>query len=131
MTRRTEKVNDLLRDEISSILLRDIKDPRLAHLVSITSVDVAPDLKYAKVFISVFGTDEEKEEVMAGLESASRFVRRELSNRLRLRHIPELSFRKDDSIERGSRILKLLKEIEPDLHDSESQSESRENEPES
>lgn len=115
MTRRTERVNDLLREEISSILLRDIKDPRLAHFVTITEVDVAQDFKYAKVFVSVLGTEEEKKEAMQGLLSASRFVRRELGERLKsMRHIPELSFRHDDSIERGSRILQILKEIEPE-----------------
>lgn len=114
MTRRTERVNDLLREEISTILLRDIRDPRLGHLVSITAVDVAPDFRYAKVFVSVLGTEEEKKEVMQGLESAARFLRRELTHRLRLRRIPELDFRRDDSIERGSRILQLLKEIEPE-----------------
>ncbi len=112
MTRRTERINELLREEISTILLREIKDPRLAHLVSVTAVETAQDLKRAKVYISVLGTEEEKEEVMQGLESAARFVRRALADRLRLRRIPELSFRRDDSIERGSRILQLLKEIE-------------------
>lgn len=114
MTRRTERVNELLREEISALLLRGTKDPRLAHMVTITAVEVAPDLKYAKVFVSVLGTEEEKKEVMQGLESASRFLRRELSDRLRLRYIPELSFRRDDSIERGTRILQILKEIEPE-----------------
>ncbi len=114
MTRRTERINELLREEISVILFRDIKDPRLSHLVTITAVDVAPDLWYAKVFVSVLGTEEEKKEVMQGLESAAKFMRRELSDRLRLRRIPELMFRRDDSIERGSRILQLLKEIEPE-----------------
>lgn len=114
MTRRTERVNVLLREEISAILLRQTKDPRLAHLMTITAVDVAADLSYAKVFISVLGTEEEKRGVMQGLQSAAGFLRRELSARLRLRHVPELSFRRDDSIERGSRVLQLLKEIEPE-----------------
>lgn len=109
-----ERVNGLLREEISAILLRDTKDPRLAHMVTITAVDVAPDLGFAKVFISVLGTEEEKREVMRGLQSAARFLRRELSGRLRLRYVPELSFHRDDSIERGSRVLQLLKEIEPE-----------------
>lgn len=114
MTRRTERVNELLREEISALLLRETKDPRLAHMVTIIAVEVALDLKHAKVFVSVLGTEEEKAEVMRGLESASRFLRRQLSDRLRLRYTPELLFRRDDSIERGSRILQILKEIEPE-----------------
>lgn len=112
--RRRERLNGLLREEMSAILLRDTKDPRLAHLLSITAVDVSADLKYAKVFVSVLGVEEEKAEVMEGLKSAAGFLRRELSLRLRLRHVPELSFRRDDSIERGSRILQLLREMEPE-----------------
>lgn len=103
-----------MRQEICALLLRETKDPRLAHMVTITAVEVAPDLKTAKVFVSVLGTEAEKDEVMQGLESASRFLRRELSDRLRLRYTPVLNFRRDDSIERGSRILQILKEIEPE-----------------
>jgi len=114
MTRRTERVNELLREEISALLLKGTKDPRLAHMVTITAVEVAPDLKTAKVFVSVLGTEEEKTEVMQGLESAARFLRRELMGRLTLRYTPDLYFRRDDSIERGSRILQILKEIEPE-----------------
>ncbi|MDP2726406.1 MAG: 30S ribosome-binding factor RbfA [Dehalococcoidia bacterium] len=114
MTRRTERVNEALREEISNLLLRETRDPRLAHIVSITAVEVASDLKCAKVFVSVLGTEEDKKEVMVGLQSAANFLRRALTSRLRLRHIPVLNFRRDDSIERGSRILQLLKEIGPE-----------------
>ncbi len=114
MTRRTERVNELLREEISALLLKGTKDPRLAHMVTITAVEVASDLKTAKVFVSVLGTEEEKKEVMEGLTSAARFLRRELTGRLSLRYTPDLYFRMDDSIERGSRILQILKEIEPE-----------------
>jgi ribosome-binding factor A len=112
MTRRIERVNDLLREELSTLLLRAVKDPRLGHLVSITAVETSPDLKFAKVFISVLGTEEEKREVMEGLSSAAGFLRWEMTGHLRLRRIPHLSFYRDDSIERGSRVLQLLREID-------------------
>ena len=114
MSRRTERVSELLREEICALLLRGTKDPRLAHMVTITAVEVAADFKHAKVFVSVLGTEAEKAEVMQGFESAARFLRRELSDRLRLRTTPQLSFCMDDSIERGSRILQILKEIGPE-----------------
>ena len=110
MTRRTLRVNDLLRTEISE-LVRQAKDPRLAHLVSVTEVETSPDLRHAKVYISIMGTDEEKEEVLRGLSAASNFFRHELATRLSLRRIPELSFHRDDSIERGSRVLQLLDQL--------------------
>ncbi len=111
MTRRTERVNDLIRDEISDILRKGVKDPRLAHLVTVTEVVVSPDLRLAKVFISVLGTEEEKKETMAGLNAAKGFLRHELRNRLTLRYVPDLDFRYDSSIEHGAHILALLKEV--------------------
>ena len=111
MTRRIERVNELLRAEISELLQRQLNDPRLGGLVSITEVVTSPDLRHAKVFVSVLGTPEEKAEVMKALKSAAGFMRRELTPRLNLRHIPELSFWDDTSIERGARVLQLLKEV--------------------
>ena len=110
MTRRTLRVNDLLRTEISD-LVRQAKDPRLGHLVSITEVETSPDLRHAKVFISIMGTSEEKDEVLRGLSAASGFFRHELGMRLTLRRVPELTFHLDDSIERGSRVLQLLDQL--------------------
>ena len=108
MTRRTDRVNDLLREEISDLLRRELKDPRVSGLVSITEVDVSPDLRQAKVFVSVMGSEEEKASTMRALEAAARFLRYELRKRLTIRRTPELSFLPDDSIERGARILSLL-----------------------
>jgi ribosome-binding factor A len=93
------------------LLQRQIKDPRLGGLVSITEVVTSPDLKYAKVFISGMCDEEEKKETLSVLVSASGFLRNELAGRLRLRHIPELDFRWDDSIEQGAHILELIDQV--------------------
>ena len=108
MTRRTERINDLLREEISDLLRREVKDPRVGGLVTVTEVDVSPDLRQAKVYVSVLGTDDEKTSTFRALAAASRFLQRELRKRLTIRRVPELSFVADDSIERGARILELL-----------------------
>jgi len=111
MSRRTERLNYLIRDEISELIRRNIKDPRLSCFITVTSVDTSADLSYAKVYISVMGSQEEKVKAMEGLTSASRFIYRELRGRLSLKHTPQLVFCKDDSIERGSHVLQLINEI--------------------
>jgi ribosome-binding factor A len=116
MTHRIERVNHLLRQEISELLQRQVKDPRLNSLIAITDVVTSPDLKYAKVFVSRIGSETERQETMNVLVSAAGFFRSELAKRLRLRHIPELSFQRDDSIERGNHLLKLIDEVSRDSH---------------
>lgn len=111
MSRRTERVNELLRMELSELLQRHIRDPRLSCFITITDVETSPDLRYAKVFVSILGSDEERKEAMAALSAASNFMRHELGERLTFRYTPVLSFRYDSSIERGSHILKLIDEI--------------------
>lgn len=108
MTRRTERVNDLLREEISALLRRGMKDPRISGLVSITEVDVSPDLRSAKVFVSVMGSDEEKHATFQALDAAAHYFKRELHKRLTMRRTPELVFLPDDSLEHGAHILDLL-----------------------
>ena len=114
MTHRIERVNSLIRQEISELLQREVKDPRLGNLVAITDVSTSLDLRYAKVFVSRIGSEEEKQETINVLAAASGFFRNELSKRLRLRHIPELSFQQDDSIERGDHLLRLIDEVSSD-----------------
>lgn len=109
--RRTARVNHLLREEISNLLVRHVKDPRLAAFVSIIEVKVTPDLRLARVFVSVMGSEEEKKSVLAGLRSAANFMRRELEAVINMRSIPQLTFFLDDSIERGARILTTLNQI--------------------
>ena len=111
MTRKTERVSSLFREEISQLLLREVKDPRLSGLFSITEVSITPDLRYAHVYISMMGSEEEKKSIISGLESAAGFIRRELSHRIEMRRIPELIFMRDDSIEKGTKLLKLLDEV--------------------
>lgn len=113
MTRRRERVDQLLKGEIAE-LLRQAKDPRLAAFVSITDVETSPDLRHTRVFVSIMGEEEEKQEVMAGLKAAAGFLRHELRQRLDLRYIPELSFRRDDSIERGAMLLQLIHDVTAD-----------------
>ena len=111
MTHRIERVNNLIRQEISELLQRQIKDPRLSSFVAITDVSTSHDLKYAKVFVSCISGKEEKQEILSVLAGASGFFRNELARRLKLRRIPELSFQWDDSIERGTRLLKLINTV--------------------
>lgn len=113
MSRRTERVSDVLRETLAELLQRDLRDPRLQQqLVSITGVKVSPDLKLAHVYISTLGSEHERRDVVAALNQARGFLRRELGPRLVMRNVPELHFHEDDSIERGVRIFELLKEIE-------------------
>jgi ribosome-binding factor A len=111
MTRRIERLNELIREEISELILRQAKDPRLDCFLTVTKVNASPDLRNAKVFISIMGTEEEKNKAMNGLSSASGFFHHELMKRLSLRHTPQLSFHQDDSIERAAHVLNLMKEI--------------------
>ena len=114
MAYRIERVNNLIRQEISELLQRQVKDPRLGGFVAITEVSASHDLKHAKVFVSCLGNQEEKQEVLSVLTAASGFFRNELAKRLRLRYIPELSFQWDDSFERGNYIIQLIDKVSND-----------------
>jgi len=111
MAHRIERVNSLIRQEISELLQRQVKDPRLGNFIAVTEVSTSADLKYAKVFVSRIGGEGEKQETLSVLASASGFFRKELARRLKLRYVPELSFQWDDSIERGNRLLQLIDEV--------------------
>ena len=114
MTHRIERVNSLIRQEISELLQRQVKDPRLGNFIAVTEVSTSSDLKHAKVFVSRLGSEEEKQETLSALASASGFFRKELARRLKLRFTPELSFQWDDSIERGDRLLQLIDRVAPE-----------------
>ena len=108
-SRRIERVAELIKREVSQMLLSGIKDDRVgAGIVSVTDVQVAGDLQHAKIFVSIYGTSEAKAETMAGLKSATGFVRSELGQRIRLRRTPEVLFLEDSSLERGDKVLSLL-----------------------
>ena len=114
MAHRIERVNNLIRHEISELLQRQVKDPRLSKFIAVTEVSTSPDLRYAKVFVSCMGGGEEKRETLSGLAAASGFFRNQLARRLRLRRIPELNFQWDDSIERGAHLLQLIDSVSAD-----------------
>lgn len=111
MAHRIERVNSLIRQEISDLLQRQVKDPRLGDFIAVTEVVTSGDLKYAKVFVSFLGSPEEKEERLNALIAAAGFFRRELSHRLKLRYTPELHFQWDDSIERGDYLSRLIDNV--------------------
>ena len=107
-SRRQKQVNQAIRRELSELLIRHVNDPRIGGIISITRVDVSPDLVQAKIFVSVMGIDSDEAEIFEGLASASDFLRHELGSRLRLRYIPRLIFEKDDSIEKAEQLFQLI-----------------------
>ena len=109
-SRRQEQVAEFLRDEVSEIITREMKDPRLGF-VSITRVELSPDLRYAKIFISVFGSEEEREVTLRALTGAAGFVRYQLKPRMRIRHVPEIAFHLDRSMEHAEEVARTLKKI--------------------
>ncbi|HEV7665419.1 MAG TPA: 30S ribosome-binding factor RbfA [Chloroflexota bacterium] len=112
-SRRIERINHLLRQEIADLLAREIKDQALSSaLISITDVDTSPDLRSAKVYFSVFGDEEVVKEAEAHLKRASGFLHNNLKERLDLRHTPHLEFVLDHSLETGARIMSLMRSIE-------------------
>ena len=120
-SRRVARVAALIKREISQMLLSEIKDDRVgAGMVSVTDVDVSGDLQHAKIFVSIYGTEEAKEETMEGLDSSVRYVRKELGSRMQLRRTPTIKFIEDRSLERGDDMLNLLNKIK----------EERQNKPE-
>ena len=110
--RRVERVAELIKREVSQLLFSGIKDDRVgAGMVSVTDVDLAGDLQHAKVYVSIYGSDEAKAETMAGLKSATSYVRGEIGRRIRLRRTPEITFIEDRSIERGTQVLSLINRL--------------------
>lgn len=107
---RIGRINEEIQKELSN-LIRTVKDPRVHGLVSITAVETTPDLRYAKIFVSVLDRGDVGE-VIKGLKSGSGYLRRELGSALSLRYTPELVFERDDSIDKGAHILEVLKDIE-------------------
>jgi ribosome-binding factor A len=110
MSRRTDRVSDLLRAELSELLLREVHDPRV-KLASVTEVDVSPDLRRAVVKISALGDDKQRQETIEGLRHARGFLRTELARRLRLRATPELIFELDRGAEHSQQISELLENL--------------------
>ena len=116
---KNTRVNTEVMHELSNILRGGIKDPRVAEFTSVVAVEVAPDLKTCKAYISVLGDEEAGKATIEGLRSAASFVRRELAHRVNLRNTPEIKFILDQSIEYGVNMSKLIDEVTKDLHDDE------------
>ncbi len=108
---RAHRVGEEIKKEVSQILQNEIKDPRLTGFLSVTQVEVTNDLGYARIFVSIYGTEEEKQLTLKALESALGFIRSETGKRIRLRHVPEISFQLDESIEYGAHISEILKDL--------------------
>ncbi len=110
---RQEKLGELIAAELSDLLRTRMKDPRVGF-ASITHVEVSGDLRHAKIFVSVLGSEDEQAATIQALKHATGFLRHELANRLVLRYMPALVFKLDTSIEKGTRILQLIRELEQD-----------------
>ena len=116
---KNTRINMEVQRELSQIIRSEIKDPRIHPLTSVVAVEVTPDLKYCKAYISVLGDEEAGKATIEGLRSAASFVRRELAHRVNLRNTPEIKFLLDQSIEYGVNMSKLIDEVTKDLHDDE------------
>lgn len=126
-SRRVARVASLIKREVSQMLMSDIKDDRVgAGMVSVTDVEVSGDLQHAKIFVSIYGTEAARAETMAGLEAARGYVRSELGQRMRLRRTPEVLFREDRSVERGTHVLSLINQISAERSAAEAEDESNE-----
>jgi ribosome-binding factor A len=111
MFSRNDRVRKALIKEVSDIIQRHVKDPRISGIVSVTDAEVSADYKYAMIYISVYGTEEQKEQTIEALQDSSPYVRSEVGKRIRLRNTPEIEFIRDDSLERGRRITDLIDKI--------------------
>ena len=116
---KNTRINMEVQRELSQIIRSGIKDPRIHPMTSVVAVEVTPDLKYCKAYISVLGDEEAGKATIEGLRSAASFVRRELAHRVNLRNTPEIKFILDQSIEYGVNMSKLIDEVTKDLHDNE------------
>jgi ribosome-binding factor A len=108
--KRSERLGELILAEISDLIRRDIKDPRVGF-VTFTRVEMSDDLRYAKVFVSSLGSEQEKARMLQGLSSATGYIRRHLGRALHLRYTPEITFLIDESLEHGAKIAQLLREL--------------------
>lgn len=125
---KNTRINMEVQKELSEIIRNGIKDPRIHPMTSVVSVEVTPDLKYCRAYISVLGNEEAAQATIQGLKSAEGYVRRELARRINLRNTPELKFILDQSIEYGVNMSKLIDEVTKDLHDEEPGEEGEEEE---
>ncbi len=108
---RASRVGEQIKKEVSQILQAEIKDPRFTGFLSVTDVEVSRDLGFARIYVSIYGSEKERQLTLKALESAVGFIRTEVGKRIRLRHVPEISFHLDKSIEYGAHISEILKDL--------------------
>ncbi len=109
--KRISRISEEVKKVVSDLLFKGLKDPRVNSMTSVTNVEVTRDLRFAKIYVSVLGSQEEKEASLEGLESAKGFIRKEIGSRIDLRYAPEPLFYLDDSIEQGIYMTKLIDEV--------------------
>ncbi|HEY5526127.1 MAG TPA: 30S ribosome-binding factor RbfA [Candidatus Anoxymicrobiaceae bacterium] len=117
MSRRLNKVEEACKEVLSEVLQREVKDPRVGF-VTITSVKVSPDLRHAKVYVSVLGTREDTERSFEGLESSKGYMRSELGKHLRIKYLPEIEIVKDDVSEEALHLAEVFRRVEADMEES-------------
>lgn len=116
---RSGRINEEIKKEVSEIIRNEVRDPRLTAMVSVTRVDVTKDLRYAKIFVSIFGSEDEKKNTLSALKNSSGFIRREVGHRVNLRFTPEITIELDNTIEHGMHINALLESLkENNTHDN-------------
>ena len=120
---KNTRINGEVMKELSLIIREEIKDPRIHMMTSVTAVEVAPDLKTCKAYISVLGNEKKKNDTIAGLRSAEGYVRRQLAKRLNLRNTPEIQFRLDESIAYGVHMSRIIREVNQGISESEGEDE--------
>lgn len=116
---KNTRINMEVQRELSKVISQEMKDPRIDPMTSVIAVEVTPDLKQAKVYVSVFGSDEKKQSTLEGLKSATPFIRKHLAKTINLRNTPELRFYMDESIEYGVNMSKLIDDVTKDFSDEE------------
>lgn len=116
---KNTRINGEVQRELSNIIRGEIKDPRINPMTSVVTVEVAPDLKTCKAYISVLGDEESQKNTLAGLRSAEGYIRRELARNINLRNTPEITFILDQSIEYGVRMSKMIDDVTKDIKDGE------------
>ena len=122
---RIRRVAEQIKKDVSQIIRTELKDPRISGITSVTGVEVSKDLRYASIYVSIYGDNDEQATTLKILEKASGFVRTEISRRIRLRYVPEISFYLDNSIEYGNHIENIIKSLKKDeLNDDKKRSEN-------
>ncbi|MDR5658219.1 30S ribosome-binding factor RbfA [Serpentinicella sp. ANB-PHB4] len=109
---RTNRLNEEIKKSVSLIIRNSLKDPRISSMTSITSVEATRDLRYATIYISILGTEREKRETLDGLKKSAGFVRREIGKHIKIRYVPEIIFKLDESIQKGMAMQELISKIE-------------------